>query len=76
MHYRLEYRWFGGVFIALEVCLGRNDTSIMSHHLSKFAAYHSKNVILDWMADLSCARTSIRGQEIPGSRSWSLAMKT
>jgi len=55
---------------------GRNDTSIISRILWKFAFYKSKNISLDWMVDFSCARTSIRGQEIPGRESCSLAMKT
>jgi len=76
VHYRLGYMCFSGVFVTLEACLGRNDTSIMSRSLSMLASYKSKNVILDCIADLSCARTSIIGQEIPGSESCSLAMNT
>jgi len=75
-HYRQGYMCFGGVFVTLEACLGRNAISIMSRSLSTLALYKSKNLILDWMADLSCARTSIRGQELHGSKSFSLATNT
>jgi len=74
VHYGLGYMRIGGLFVALEVCLGWNDTSILSCSLSELASYKSKNLILDWIADLSCARTLIMGQEIPGSESCSLAM--
>jgi len=76
VHYRLGYMRFGGVFVAREACLGWNDAFIMSRSLSKLASYKSKNIILDWMVDISCARNSIRGQEIPGRESCSLAMNT
>jgi hypothetical protein len=61
---------------ALEACLGRNDTSIMSRSLSKLATYKSKNIILDWIGDCSCARTSIRGEETPGRVRCSLALNS
>jgi len=67
---------FGGVFVTLEAFLGRNDPFILRLSLSKLALYKSKNVILDWIADLSCASRSIIGQQIPGSGSCSFAMKT
>jgi len=76
VHYRLGYRHWGGVFVAVEVCLGRNDTSIMSRSLSMLASQISKTIILDWMVDFSCARTSIRGHEIPGRKCCSLTMNT
>ena len=67
---------FGGGNVTLEGCLGRTDKSINCRSLSKWASYKSMNLILNWMADLSCARASIKGQELPGSASYSLAMKT
>jgi len=76
VQYRLWYMCFSGICVAPEVCLGRNDTSIMSRRLSKWALNKSKNLILDWIADRGCAGTSIRGQEIPGSERCSLAMNT
>jgi len=76
VHYTMGYMCFGGVFVALEVYLGLNDTSRISCSLSKLASYKSKNIILDWMVDFSWARTSIRGQEIPGRESCSFAMNT
>jgi len=71
VHYKLGYRRFSGIFVALELCLGWNNTSIMSCSLPKLASYKSKNIIWDWMVDFSCTRTSIRGQEIPGGASCS-----
>jgi len=76
VHNRLGYRCFGGIFAALEACQGRNDTSIMCRSLSMLPSYRSKNLIVDWIADLSCARTSIRDLEIPGCKSCHLTMNT
>jgi hypothetical protein len=76
VHYRLGYMSFSCVLVAVEVCLGRNNTSIMRCGLSKQALYKSKNIILDWMVDFSHARTSIRGEEIPGRESCSLKINT
>jgi len=42
-----KYISFGGVFVALEEWLGWNDTSIMTHSLSKLASYISKKFMLD-----------------------------
>jgi hypothetical protein len=49
--------------VAIEACLGWYEASIMSRSLSTLTSYKSKNIILDWMGDFGCARTSIRGQE-------------
>jgi len=67
---------FGGLFVAVVVCLGWNDTFLMSRSLSKLASYNSKNLNLHSIADLSCARTSIMGQQLPSRASCSLAMNT
>ena len=75
-HYTLGSMHFGGVLVALKACLGWNVTSIMSRSLSKLASYNSTNIILDWMVDFRCARTSIRGQEEPSRASCSIAMNT
>jgi len=75
-HYRLQYMHCVGIVVTLEACLGQNDTSTMCHSLSKLALFKSNNLILEWMADHSGARTSIIGQEIPGSESCSLAINT
>jgi hypothetical protein len=66
-HYRLGNRQFSGVFVAIEVFLGRNNTSILNCSFSKMTSYKSKNIILDWIVYCCCARTSIRGHEIPAS---------
>jgi len=76
VHFRLGYTGFGGVFLALEACLGWNNSFIISRSMSRLASYKSKNDILDLMADLSYARTEIRGQIIPSCASCSLAMNT
>jgi len=67
---------FGGVFVTLKACLGRNDTSIMIRSMSSLATYKSKNIILDWMVDFSCARTAIKDQELLGRESCRWAMNT
>jgi len=74
VHYGLRYMHSDGFFVGLEMCLRCNYTSILSRNLSKLASYKSKNIILDWIADLSFAWTSIKGQENPVSESCSLAM--
>jgi len=76
VHYRVAFMHFVGLFVTLEACLGWNDTVIMSCSLSKLASYKSKNLNLDWIADLSCIWTSIKGWEMSGSESYSLAMNT
>jgi len=76
VHNRLGHIPIHGVFVALEACLGRNDISILSRSLPKLASYKYKDLTLDWIADYSCARTSIIGQEIPGSESCSFGMNT
>jgi len=74
VHCQLGYIPFSGDLVALVGCLGRNDTSIMSHSLSKLASYKAKNLILDWIANLSLARTWNVGQEVHGSVTVSLAL--
>jgi len=64
------------LIVAFDTCLGWNDTCIMRCSLSKLASDKSKNVILDWIADLSCAQTSIIGQDKPSSTSCSVAVNT
>jgi len=67
---------FVGFFVRVEACLTWNDASMMSCNWSKLASDRSNNLIVDWIADLSCALTSIIGQQIPGKESFSLAMST
>jgi hypothetical protein len=67
---------FGDVFVALKAYLGQNNTSISSSSSSMLASYKSKNLIPDWIADLSCTRCSFRGQEIPCSKRCSFVMNT
>jgi len=67
---------FTGLLVALEACLGWNDTSIMTRSLSKLASYISKKLILDRIKDLSCAWCSIIGQENPSSESCIWAKNT
>jgi len=67
---------FGGIFVPLEVYLARNGTSIISCSLSMLALYWSMVLILDRIADLSTARSSIIGQEIPRCKSCTLAINT
>jgi hypothetical protein len=45
---------FSGVFVALEACLGWNDTILNNLQLVKLASYMSKKHILDRIEDLSC----------------------
>jgi len=59
------------LLVTVEACLGWNDISIMSHSLSKLAYDKSKNIILDWIEDLSCPWTRIIGQDIP-TQEWKL----
>ena len=75
-----KYMLFGGYFVALEACLHWNDTSIMICSLSKLASDISKKLILDRIEDLSCAWSSIMGQENPASedciwagKSWAMS---
>jgi hypothetical protein len=62
------------LIVTVEVSLGWSDTSKMSHSLSMLASDKSKTTILDCIADLSCASTSIIGQDKPSSDSSSYTM--
>jgi len=64
------------LIVAVEACLTWNETFIMSCSLPKLSSLKSKNVIRDWIADLSCAWTSIIGQNLPSSERCSFAMNT
>jgi len=75
-HYGVVHMCFSGLFVALEVGLGWNDTCTLSCSLSQLASCKSKDLVLHWIADLSCAWTSITGPAIPSSESCSLAMNT
>jgi len=76
VQYGMEYMHIGGLFVTLEECLGRNDTSIISGSLSMLASYKSKNLILHWIAYHTCSWTWILGQEIPVSEGCSCALNT
>jgi len=61
VHYTLGYMLRSGVFVALVVFLGRNDTVMMSRSLPKLASYRSNVLIHDWIADHNDDRNSIIG---------------
>ena len=69
--------WDTWVLVAYLLLLRRAwGGMIHPYWVAAWASYKSKNIILDWIADLSCARSSIIAQEIPVSESCSLAMNT
>jgi hypothetical protein len=52
------------LIVVVEAYLTWDETVTMSRSLTKLTLLKSKNVIFDWIADPSCACTSIIGQII------------
>jgi len=75
VHYGLGYVLFRGLLLLLRQAWAGMMHLLMSRSLSKLASVKSKNVILDMIADLSCAWTSIIGQDTSAKTkfpSWNL----